>query len=152
MAALGQRERGSWQDPRRTPARRTAMNLVDAGPLIAWNDQADPYHHLCLEMVKGFSPQRFSTTWPCIAEAMYLLGQSGGYPHQRALWRTIRGGAVDVVDIISDEVLLAEFFMDKYQDLPMDLADATLVALAELRGWPKIFTLDSHFYAYRLRD
>jgi len=34
----------------------------------------------------------------------------------------------------------------------MDLADATLVAVADVRGYRKIFTLDSHFFAFRLRD
>ena len=34
----------------------------------------------------------------------------------------------------------------------MDLADATLLALADFRGWRKVFTLDSHFFAYRLHD
>ncbi len=34
----------------------------------------------------------------------------------------------------------------------MDLADATLVAVADLRSWRKVFTLDTHFFAYRCRD
>jgi uncharacterized protein len=42
--------------------------------------------------------------------------------------------------------------MEVYQDHPMDLADATLVAVADTRGWRKVFTLDTHFYSYRLRD
>ena len=40
--------------------------------------------------------------------------------------------------------------MAKYADLPMDLADATLVALAEERGQRRIFTLDSDFRVYRI--
>ena len=42
--------------------------------------------------------------------------------------------------------------MSKYNDAPMDLADASLVAIAETRNITKIFTIDSHFYAYRLID
>jgi predicted nucleic acid-binding protein len=41
--------------------------------------------------------------------------------------------------------------MDQYADRPMDLADATLVALAEERGDRRIFTLDADFQIYRLR-
>jgi hypothetical protein len=41
--------------------------------------------------------------------------------------------------------------MDKYADTPMDLADATLVALAEETGQRKIFSLDSDFHVYRIR-
>ena len=40
--------------------------------------------------------------------------------------------------------------MDQYRDAPMDLADASLVAAAETLGLQTIFTLDKHFYAYRL--
>ena len=40
--------------------------------------------------------------------------------------------------------------MDKYRDLPMDLADASLVAVAEERGLSRVFTLDSDFRVYRL--
>ena len=39
--------------------------------------------------------------------------------------------------------------MDKYSDRPMDLADATLVALAEEHGHRRIFTLDSDVHVYR---
>ncbi len=42
--------------------------------------------------------------------------------------------------------------MEKYRDTPMELADASLVALAEARGLKRIFTLDSDFYVYRIGD
>ena len=42
--------------------------------------------------------------------------------------------------------------MKKYQDTPMDLADASLVALAEHGKMKRIFTVDSDFYIYRLSD
>ena len=41
--------------------------------------------------------------------------------------------------------------MERYADLPMDLADATLVAVAEEGGIDRVFTLDSDFRVYRLR-
>jgi uncharacterized protein len=41
--------------------------------------------------------------------------------------------------------------METYADRPMDLADATLVALAEERGTNRIFTLDGDFHAYRFK-
>ncbi len=42
--------------------------------------------------------------------------------------------------------------MEKYRDVPMDLADASLVAAAERLSLNRIFTLDSDFYVYRLYD
>ena len=42
--------------------------------------------------------------------------------------------------------------MEQYADRPMDLADASLVALAEAAGYTRIFSIDSDFYVYRLAD
>ena len=42
--------------------------------------------------------------------------------------------------------------MRKHADAPMDFADASLVAAAEVLGITRILTLDSHFYAYRIND
>ena len=40
--------------------------------------------------------------------------------------------------------------MEKYRDLPMDLADAALVRVAERESLTEIFTLDrAHFRTYR---
>ncbi len=42
--------------------------------------------------------------------------------------------------------------MDKYKTLPMDLADASLVVMAETLGASVVFTMDSDFYVYRLAN
>ena len=45
-----------------------------------------------------------------------------------------------------------KILMDKYHDLPMDLADASLVVTAEELGIQKILTLDKDFFVYRLAN
>ncbi len=42
--------------------------------------------------------------------------------------------------------------MATYRDAPMDLADASVVAAAEALSVRRVFTFDSHFYAYRLAN
>lgn len=42
--------------------------------------------------------------------------------------------------------------MHKYDDVPMDLADASLVALAEALNLRRVFSLDSDFHTYRLKS
>ena len=42
--------------------------------------------------------------------------------------------------------------MEKYKDVPMDLADASLVALAEETGLRQVFTLDTDFFIYRISN
>jgi predicted nucleic acid-binding protein len=81
---------------------------------------------------------------------MYLLGRYGGWFAQQELW----GYVVDEILIIhhhtSDELTRMESLMKQYRDIPMDLADASLVAMAEVLNKRQIFTLDHDFYIYRL--
>jgi predicted nucleic acid-binding protein len=53
-----------------------------------------------------------------------------------------------------DAPLLARSYalMGQYRDLPMDFADATLVAVGEAIRLRRILALDAHFHAYRTRD
>jgi uncharacterized protein len=83
---------------------------------------------------------------------MYLVFQAGGYPAQAALWRWRTAGRLSLHDLTETEVDRMAALMNKYKDRPMDLADASLVAAAERLGMPRIFTLDSDFYIYRLAD
>jgi predicted nucleic acid-binding protein len=90
------------------------------------------------------------TTWPAFTEAMYLLARGGGAVGRDALWSLLLSGRLEVADLSSSALERASRLMAKYADLPMDLADATLVALAEDRDERRIFTLDDDFRAYRL--
>jgi uncharacterized protein len=82
---------------------------------------------------------------------MYLLADAGGWPAQRALWQMLERGALQVLDLEEAEINRSRALMEKYRDTPMDLADASLVALAEGRGLKRVFTLDSDFSVYRFR-
>ena len=47
---------------------------------------------------------------------------------------------------------MMHILMDQYRDAPTDLADASLVAVAETLSLRTVFTIDRHFYAYRTAD
>jgi predicted nucleic acid-binding protein len=91
------------------------------------------------------------TTWPVVTEAMYLLGDAAGWEAQQALWQMIERNALEVADLSPNEVARARALMEKYNDTPMGIADATLVAIAETHGLKRVFTLDSDFRVYRYR-
>jgi hypothetical protein len=81
---------------------------------------------------------------------MYLLGRAGGLVAQEELWGFLDSGLV-VLDLQDPEDWQRmRVLMRQYGDTPMDLADASLVAAAERMGQRRVFTLDSHFYVYRL--
>lgn len=126
------------------------MTLTDAGPLIAIIDADEPDHASCLDALDRLTIP-LVTTWPAFTEAMYLLGRAAGIRAQQALWRLVRSDRLVVADLSPSAVDRSARLMDKYSDRPMDLADASLVALAEERGDRRIFTLDADFQIYRFR-
>jgi predicted nucleic acid-binding protein len=91
------------------------------------------------------------TTWSVLTETMYLLGDAGGWPAQRALWQMVERDELELVDFAKATMDHLRGLMEKYRDVPMDLADATVVAVAEAHGYKRVFTLDSHFRIYRYR-
>ena len=128
------------------------MTLIDAGPVIGLIDLGDPSHKECLETARKLRIEEMATTWPCFVEAMYLLGSSGGFHWQERLWRIRREGRLRILETTEFEADRMSELMKIYQNVPMDLADASLVAVAESRGYTRLFTLDSDFYIYRLAN
>lgn len=128
------------------------MILVDTGPLVALLDADDAAHALCVRAAQQLTETRLLTTWPCFVEAMYLLGRIDGIQTQDYLWRLRGTRQLELYAMTEDDESRAEALMVKYADLPMDLADASLVVAAEALGLKEIFTLDSDFRIYRLRD
>ncbi len=126
------------------------MTLIDAGPLIALIDARDKKNHQsCLTAFQSLKTAPL-TTWPCVAEAMYLLGQINGWPAQKLLMGLLKSGSVRIHNTIEAELERIDQLMEQYQDVPMDLADASLVSLAELHGVRQILTHDDDFFIYRI--
>jgi predicted nucleic acid-binding protein len=128
------------------------VTLTDTGPLVALLNRNDPNHTACAEATKTLPSGPLMTTWPCFTESMYLIYRAGGYAGQEALWRLIKAGRLLLHGPIEAEVARIAELMEKYQDLPMDFADASLVVAAEQLSTRRIFTLDRDFYVYRFAD
>ena len=121
--------------------------LVDAGPLIAMIDRSDPWHDRCREALKTMSAPLL-TIWPALTEATYLLGAS--WPAQQALLDYVTEGSLKLIPLDEADVPRIRDLMHKYRDLPMDLADAALVRVAERERISRIFTVDRRdFSVYR---
>jgi uncharacterized protein len=121
--------------------------LVDTGPLVALLDRSDPYHLSCQETLSSLDDSLVSV-WPVVTEAMYML--RAYWQAQMALWEMIECGAVGLSALGNDDIPRMKELMRKYRDLPMDLADAALVRVAERERLRRIFTLDRRgFQVYR---
>jgi predicted nucleic acid-binding protein len=123
------------------------VTLTDAGPLIALINRNDPNHGTCVVALSSLPSGPLITTWPCFTEAMYLLFRAGGFPAQQELWRLVADGRLVLHEL---SPMRSAALMEKYRDRPMDLADATLVALAESLSIEDVFSLDHDFQIYRL--
>lgn len=126
------------------------MTLTDAGPLVALVDAGEPDHERCREALDALQLP-LTTSWPAFTEAIYLLGRAAGWPAQEALWKLVERSILMLADLTPELTARAAELMRRYHDHPMDLADATLVALAESRDDKLIFSLDAHFRSYQLR-
>jgi len=113
--------------------------IIDTGPLVALFDGSDRYHRICLELLKDVKGPLL-TVWPVVTETFYLLDFS--WKAQDNFWEFLQRGGIVVVDQQGKALERCRLLMKKYKDLPMDLADAALVVLAEARKEDTVFTLD----------
>lgn len=125
------------------------MILCDTGPLIALIDRKDPYHQQCLAALPGLGNEQLITVLPCVTEAMYLLFRAGGLAAQEELWQFIDDQLIEVGALDDTELRVMRELMRRFEDSPMDFADAAIMALADVVQADAVFTLDRHFYAYR---
>lgn len=122
------------------------MIAIDTGPLVALFDKDDQYHKACGHALKGIK-ETLITTWPVLTEVMYLLNFSPR--NQELCWEFIESGVINIFHLNTHHLPLIRRIMKKYQELPMDLADASILIMSEEKRITKIFTLDhKHFMVY----
>jgi len=123
--------------------------LLDTGAWVALIDRSEAAHQACVEVLEGWRG-RILTTEAVLTETLYLLGPS--WEAQRACLEFVLRGAVLLIPSSRESLKRVAALMEKYQDVPMDFADATLVVLGEEAGTNWVFTLDRRgFSTYRLR-
>lgn len=125
------------------------MILVDTGPLVALFDPKDGEHRRCRDVLKEFTAP-LGSTLPILTEAFHILSpDSIGSDRLRDF--VLRDG-LQLLTLDRDLLERAFELMEQYRDQLMDLADASLIAMAESIPTKKIFTLDrKDFSVYRLR-
>jgi uncharacterized protein len=122
--------------------------LLDTGPMVAYLDHADSQHKFVAERLEGVSGQG-CTTSAVITEAMHLLAEDSRGPG--LLLEFVVTARVKVYECTSvRDLTQAVALMKKYDHVPMDFADATLVLLGDKLGVADICTLDRRgFASYR---
>lgn len=120
--------------------------LVDTGPIVAYLHRGDAWHSAAVRFFREWRGELL-TTWPVITEAAYLSeSQKARLAIMQWLQRNLQAVAQDAQDASR-----IERYYRKYADQEPDLADLSLLALAERTGVREVLTVDARDFAvYRL--
>lgn len=125
------------------------MILIDTSALVALFNSKDKFHRQCVNFLEQ-NEQPFYTTTPVLTESFHMLGPSSVNADFLKKFILNRGMKLWFMD--EKTVDRAIDLMQRYQDYPMDFADASLVIAAENLKISQIFTLDRNdFETYRVR-
>lgn len=105
--------------------------LIDAGPLIALFDKSDQFHEQAVSFVK-FLKNSLITTWPVVSETSHLL--SFNINVQISFLEWIKRGGLQIMELKDEHMFRLIDLCRKFDDVPMDLADATLIIISEITG------------------
>jgi len=126
--------------------------IIDTGFLVALLSTRDHFHKKALSMRPRIEDKAWITTWCVITEACHLL-QSIAPNLAPALISLCQQQHLNLFDLRSEHFVRIKTLMAKYQELPMDLADASLVILAEELGHGEILSTDNRdFKTYRFKN
>ena len=121
--------------------------IVDTGPLVAAINRKDTFHAWAVQQLSTIQKPLY-TCEAVVSEASFLLQQVYGGRQSLLAW--LAQGLVMVDFRLSDEIAAVQALMQQYESVPMSLADACLVRMAELRPGSDVFTMDADFVIYRL--
>ena len=128
------------------------MIAIDTGFFFALADRRDEHHRAAKRWIDS-ARDGWVTTWPVITETCHLLSDRLSESSKHDFMQEITHGGILVWDIPNDAARKIPAMMKKYTKLPMDLADASLVLLAEHLGHGRILTTDQRdFGAYRWKS
>ena len=120
--------------------------IADTGPLVAYLDKRDEFHDWAKEQMRDFTEPLISCE-AVIAEALFLLRRGGIDP--QLLLQLVERGIVVISIRLDEEIAALRKLITRYSSVPMALADACLVRLAEIHEQCTVWTIDSDFTIYR---
>lgn len=120
--------------------------IADTGALVAFLDRKDRYHEWALGQWDRIELP-ILTCEAVLAEASFVLRRVHGA--SRALLEAVERRALHIEFRLQDEASAVATLMKRYASVPMSLADACLVRMAEQRSTCRVLTLDRDFRIYR---
>ena len=126
--------------------------IADTGFWYALLCQDDFYHTKTINALRQLN-STLICTWPVITETSYFLQSRMGQKQACEFLASHDEGLYEIYDLTAEHMRRIVTLMYKYADLPMDLADASLVILAEELGHGRILSTDMRdFKTYRWKN
>lgn len=128
------------------------MVLVDTGFWVALVNNKDRHHNRAKSVLHDLDSPLI-TTWPVLTETMHLLLGRLGARAQSQFVENLAKGNIEIFPLLFNHLPRIKSLVKKYESLPMDLADASLVILAESLGYGNILSTDQRdFRTYRWKN
>lgn len=128
------------------------MIIADTGFWVALGNRKDRHHARARDWLEALDEGLIST-WPVLTETCHLLLHRLGSRSQERFLRSYAEGGFELFDLDRNHAPRIQGLMHQYAKLPMDLADASLVLLAEHLGHGRILSTDERdFNAYRWKQ
>jgi predicted nucleic acid-binding protein len=126
--------------------------IADTGFFLALANRSDRDHPAAVRALEKVA-EPLVTTWPVMTEVCHLMAARLGAVALETFLASAADGGFDVVPLSAQHLPRILDLVKKYRDLPMDLADASLVVLAEELGTGRILSTDRRdFGAYRWKN
>ena len=123
--------------------------LIDAGPLIAMFDRDDKFHKPVIDFLQEFEGTLI-TTWPLVPETTHMLDFNIYVQIDFLKW--IKRGAMRLANLDYEDLERLIELIQRYEKIPLDLADASLMVISERMNIRDIVTIDSDFTIYRTEN
>lgn len=127
--------------------------IIDSGFFIALHTKRDKYHKKAIQISEQIRNRKWITTWPVIVETCHFFIQKENIQAVMLLISLLENNLIELFQIEKRHLQFVKSAMLKYKELPMDLADASLVILAsELNSGDIVSTDQRDFKTYRWKN
>lgn len=124
----------------------TRSAIVDTGPLVAYFDRRERHHAWVVAQLQQLAPPLLVCE-PVLTETLFLLSRHPAA--QDGLMDLLQRGALRLAFNLGEHLAEVRALLRRYRTVPMSLADACLVRMAEVHGRHHVLTLDADFRVYR---
>ncbi len=125
------------------------MILIDTSGLLAALFPDQNHHEACARALLEAEPPRILSPF-VLAELDYLILKHAGIEAELALIGEVERGVYEIPDVRPSEWRDIEIMLERYADLRIGLADASLIIFGDRYRTNEVLTLDQrHFRAMR---